>query len=62
MKKDRDITQQLKQCGAVLLRQRTHEVWRLPNGRRFVRSVSPSDRYAFRNQERELSKLLEQSR
>jgi hypothetical protein len=51
----------LKTCGATLARRTKHEVWRLPNGRTFVRAATPSDRRAGRNQLAMLRKLLEET-
>jgi len=48
----------LHQHGFRLLRQRKHEVWGHPDGRRFVCSVSPSDPNAHLAAEKELRKLL----
>jgi len=48
----------LKRSGAVLLRQRKHEVWRLPNGETLVRSSTPSDWHANENAYKDLVKKL----
>ena len=37
------VTQLLNDVGAVLKRQRKHEVWELPNGKNFVRAKTSSD-------------------
>lgn len=52
------IIKALKSCGAVLLRQKNHQVWRLPNGRNYVISQTPSDHRAARNQLKVLRRLL----
>jgi hypothetical protein len=48
----------LHQDGAVLTRQRKHEVWKLSNGHTFVRSSTPSDYRATLNQLSDLRKAL----
>jgi hypothetical protein len=40
----------LKEHNAVLLRDRKHEVWVLPNGQKFTRSRTPSDVRSTANQ------------
>ena len=52
------ILDQLKRAGAVLVRQKNHQIWRLPNGRNYVMAQTPSDRRAERNQVAALRKLL----
>jgi hypothetical protein len=52
------ILEQLKRAGAVLMRQKNNQVWRLPNGRRYVMSQTPSDGRAGRNQAAVLRRLL----
>ncbi|CAB4166309.1 hypothetical protein UFOVP836_26 [uncultured Caudovirales phage] len=52
------ILDQLKRAGAVLVRQKNHQVWRLPDGRRYVMSQTPSDGRAGRNQAAVLRRLL----
>jgi len=52
------ILDQLKRAGAVLVRNKNHQIWRLPNGRNYVMAQTPSDRRAERNQARELRKAL----
>jgi hypothetical protein len=52
------ILDQLKRAGAVLVRQKNHQVWRLPNGRCYVMSQAPSDWRAGRNQAAMLRRLL----
>jgi len=44
------IQHALRECGAVLVRQRKHLVYRLPNGRPYTMSQTPSDHRAARNQ------------
>jgi len=48
----------LKEHEAELVRNRTHQIWRLPNGRLFVQSNTPSDRNAERNSITHLRRLL----
>lgn len=50
----------LRDCGAVLIRANKHRVYRLPNGRNFVASVSPSDTNGERNAMRDLRRALSQ--
>ena len=45
MDAEREVNQLLKESGAVLLRDSKHEVWRLPNGRKFTRAKTMSDAY-----------------
>jgi len=52
------ILDQLKRAGAVLVRQKNHQVWRLPNGRRYVMSQTPSDGRAGKNQAAVLKRLM----
>lgn len=52
------IQQQLKRCGAVLVRQHKHQVWRLPNGRNFVMANTASDHRAEKNQIQVLRRML----
>jgi hypothetical protein len=52
------IGSMLSSCGAVLLRQRKHFVWRLPNGQKYVTACTPSDRRAEANQISELRHRL----
>jgi hypothetical protein len=54
------IIDELRRFGAVLLRRKNHQVWRLPNGRRFVVSQTASDHRALRNQMATLRRTLEQ--
>ena len=37
------VSDELQRLGAVLIRTKKHDVWRLPDGRRFVVAQSPSD-------------------
>lgn len=53
-----NIVQQLKRAGAVLVRQRKHQVWRLPDGRNFVMAATPSDGRASANQIQMLRRIL----
>ena len=52
------IQQQLKRAGAVLVRQRKHQIWRLPDGRNFVMAATPSDGRATANQVQQLRRML----
>lgn len=52
------IDQMLKATGAILKRRGKHEVWKLPNGRSFVRSKTPSDHRCARNQIRDLRRAV----
>ncbi len=55
------IVAQLKRAGAVLVRAKNHQVWRLPNGRRFVIAQTPSDVRAVKNQAAVLRRLLREN-
>lgn len=48
----------LREAGAVLVRRKRHNVWRLPSGRMFVSAQSPSDRRAEHNALRDLRAAL----
>ena len=52
------ILDQLKRAGAVLVRTKNHQIWRLPNGRNYVIAHTPSDGRAGRNQAAVLRRLL----
>lgn len=52
-----EVDRRLLRIGAVLLRCNTHEVWRLPNGRKFVKAQTPSDHRAQLNQMKQLDRL-----
>jgi len=52
------ILDKLKRHGAVLIRRKNHQVWRLPNGRKYVMSQTPSDGRAGRNQAAVLKRLM----
>ncbi len=52
------ITDELRRIGAVLVRWKRHQVWRLPNGRRFVVSQTASDHRALRSQMASLKREL----
>lgn len=52
------VQQLLRNCKARLLRSKTHPVWLLPTGRRWVVPKSPSDSHAWRNNFQELRKIL----
>lgn len=48
----------LKQSGAVLIRSKRHQVWRLSNGKTFVRSKTPSSRNTDKKIYADLRNLL----
>jgi hypothetical protein len=48
------VTDELKRIGAVLIRQKRHQVWSLPDGRKYVMSQTPSD---WRAEQKQLSML-----
>lgn len=48
----------LKKNGAMLIRQRKHLIYQLPNGRRIAVSGSPSDWRALRNQMAQIRRAL----
>jgi hypothetical protein len=52
------VDQMLAQQGAVLVRNKKHQVWQLPNGKKFVRSNTPSDHRAEANSASVLRKLI----
>ena len=52
------ILDQLKRAGAVLVRNKNHQIWRLPDGRNYVMSQTPSDWRAERKQVSVLRQLL----
>jgi len=54
------VMQLLKSVGATLARDKNHEVWVLPNGKRFVRFMSPSDHRNEKNEMRSLKRALGQ--
>jgi hypothetical protein len=53
-----NVDQMLKESGAVLVRNNKHEVYRLPNGKKFTRSNTPSDVRTARNQASDLRRLI----
>lgn len=53
-----EIQRLLEEHGAVLERDKRHEVWRLPNGQKFTRSKTPSDRFADDNSLGDLKRAL----
>jgi hypothetical protein len=57
-KQARELHGMLKDAGAVLERQRKHQVWRLPSGRIFVCSNSPGDHRWSENAIAVLRKVL----
>ena len=56
------ILDELKRVGAVLVSRKKHQKWRLPNGRVFTMSQTPSDWRAELNQLSDLRKLLKNER
>lgn len=52
------VKELLKEHGAVLIRKKKHEVWRLPNGKNFVIAQSASDYRAEMNNLSDLRKML----
>lgn len=57
--KTRDIIHdKLKEAGAVLIRNKKHEVWQLPNGMKVVLSHSTSDQNAEWGQLRDLRRAM----
>lgn len=52
------VDELLKESGAVLIRRKKHEIWRLPNGKNFVRSKTPSSRNTDKNSFSDLRNLL----
>jgi len=52
------VNELLSQAGAVLKRARKHEVWALPNGKKFVRGQTPSDKRADDNNLSDLKHTL----
>lgn len=52
------VDELLKQTGAVLIRHKKHEIWKLPNGQNFVRAQTPSDKKADTNSLSDLKNLL----
>lgn len=57
---DRKLEAALRAAGAVLLRQKRHKVYLLPNGRRFICGVTPSDWRADINNLTKLKRKLAQ--
>lgn len=58
MNPEQSVSEMLTNAGAVLLRNRKHEVWQLPNGKQFVRAKTPSDFRADANNASVLRRLL----
>lgn len=52
------VEELLKQSGAVLIRSKRHQIWRLPNGKTFVRSKTPSSRNTDKKSYADLRNLL----
>ena len=53
-----EVDRLLEQSGAVLIRQNKHYVYKLPNGKSFVRSKTPSDHRAAHNSLQDLRRML----
>lgn len=51
----------LRAAGAVLIRENTHRIYKLPNGRTLVTSKTTSDRRAEQNMLRDLKRLLRET-
>lgn len=58
MDADIEVNRLLAECGAVLVRNKKHEVWKLPNGGTFTRAATPSDHRAHLNQLTDLRREL----
>lgn len=52
------IHRALKLAGEVLLRQRKHQIWRLPDGRNYIIATTPGDWRAEQNQLTDLRRML----
>jgi hypothetical protein len=55
---NKELRKMLKECGAVLVRDKNHQVWRLKNGKNFVCPKTPSDWRVAKNNIRDLRKAL----
>jgi hypothetical protein len=55
---EKEILHYMGSVGAVLVRSKRHNVWRLPNGRVVVTSQSPSDFRVFKNIVRDVKRAL----
>lgn len=55
-----EVTRILEQNGAILKRDKNHEVWQLANGKQFVRAKTPSDVRSDQNNLADLKRLLGQ--
>lgn len=58
MRKQSKIIEILKNNNAILVRNKKHEIWKLPNGKIFTLSTTSSDRNVEKVQLRLLNKLL----
>jgi hypothetical protein len=58
MDAESEVQRLLAESGAVLSRDRKHEIWSLPNGRNFVRPKTPSDFRSARNSLSDLRREL----
>ncbi len=55
----KEIVNRMVAMGAVLIRSKNHEVWRLPNGARVVMSKTPGDnRRAMKNTMRDVRRAM----
>ena len=52
------VVMALQACGAIKVRSKRHDVWKLPNGKTYVLSQSPSHTSAERHALHLLKKLL----
>jgi hypothetical protein len=53
-----EATELLIEAGATVARQKKHEVWKLPDGRIWTRSKTPSDSHSDQNNLSDLKKML----
>jgi hypothetical protein len=58
MNPETQVAELLASSGAKLKRKTGHEVWQLPNGRKFTRAKTPSDSRATANQLAQLKRAL----
>jgi len=55
---EKQITNHMRSIGAVLVRSKNHNVWRLKNGRIVVTSCTPSDWRAFKNTLKDIRRAM----
>lgn len=53
-----EVSKLLKESGAILKRDKKHEVWQLPNGNNFIRAKTPSDSNEALNNLTDLKRAL----